>query len=87
MHSGLISIGQRQVEDVRLGAHRLQQAGRVDYTGNEFVLDTNAGTWRANQLLVATGRTPNTEALNLEGIGVETARGATRGGCWVCRRW
>jgi mercuric reductase len=52
------------------------QASRVDYSDNEFVLDTNAGTLRADQLLVATGRTPNTEALNLESIGVETARGA-----------
>jgi mercuric reductase len=52
------------------------QASRVDYTDNEFILDTNAGTLRTDQLLVATGRTPNTEALNLEGIGVETSRGA-----------
>ena len=51
------------------------QASRVDYTDHEFVLETNAGTLRAEQLLVATGRAPNTEALNLESIGVETARG------------
>lgn len=52
------------------------QASRVDYIDNEFILDTNAGTLRADQLLVATGRTPNTGALNLEDIGVETTRGA-----------
>ncbi len=52
------------------------QASRVDYTDDEFVLNTNTGTLRADQLLVATGRTPNTETLNLGGIGVETARGA-----------
>ncbi|RDB43954.1 mercury(II) reductase [Halomonas sp. DQ26W] len=52
------------------------QASRVDHTGHEFIVDTNAGTLRADQLLVATGRTPNTEALNLASIGVETARGA-----------
>ncbi|TLF53427.1 mercury(II) reductase [Halomonas urmiana] len=52
------------------------QASRVDYTNGEFVLDTNAGTLRADQLLVAAGRTPNTEALNLASIGVETTRGA-----------
>ena len=52
------------------------QASRVDYTDNEFIVDTNAGTLRADQLLVATGRTPNTEALNLASLGVETARGA-----------
>ncbi len=51
------------------------QARRVDYTDNEFIVEVNAGTLRADQLLVATGRTPNTEALNLEGIGVETVRG------------
>ncbi|MGQ4275839.1 mercury(II) reductase [Pseudidiomarina sp. E22-M8] len=55
---------------------RQTQASRVDYTDNEFIMDTNAGNLRADQLLVATGRTPNTEALNLEGIGVETSRGA-----------
>ena len=52
------------------------QASRVDYTNNEFIIGTNAGTLRADQLLVATGRTPNTEALNLEGTGVETSHGA-----------
>jgi len=52
------------------------QATRVNYANHEFVLQTNAGSLRADQLLVATGRTPNTEALNLESIGVETARGA-----------
>jgi len=52
------------------------QASCVDYTDNEFILDTNTGRLRADQLLIATGRTPNIEALNLEGIGVETAQGA-----------
>ncbi|MFN2332336.1 MAG: mercury(II) reductase, partial [Halomonas sp.] len=52
------------------------QASRVDYTHDEFAMETNAGTLHADQLLVATGRTPNTEALNLQGIGVETACGA-----------
>ncbi|WP_373188093.1 mercury(II) reductase [Halopseudomonas sp.] len=59
---------------------RQTQASRVDYTNSQFIVDTNAGaqahTMRADQLLVATGRTPNTEALNLEGIGVKTAGGA-----------
>lgn len=52
------------------------QASRVDHDSREFVLATNAGILRADQLLVATGRTPNTEPLNLEDIGVETAHGA-----------
>ncbi|MDL0432762.1 mercury(II) reductase [Marinobacter sp. TBZ242] len=55
---------------------RQTQASRVGYSDKEFVVDTNADTLRADQLLVATGRTPNTEALNLAGIGVETSRGA-----------
>jgi len=57
---------------------RQTQASRVDYSDNEFTVDTNSGSLRADQLLVATGRTPNTEALNLAGIGVETSRGAVQ---------
>jgi mercuric reductase len=52
------------------------QASRVDYIDNEFVVDTNAGRRRAEQLLVATGRSPNTDTLNLEDLGVDT-RGGT----------
>ncbi|MBB3189517.1 mercury(II) reductase [Halomonas cerina] len=52
------------------------QVSRVDYLDNEFLLDTNAGTWQADQLLVATGRTPNTDLLNLVSLGVETVHGA-----------
>jgi pyruvate/2-oxoglutarate dehydrogenase complex dihydrolipoamide dehydrogenase (E3) component len=40
------------------------------------VLETNIGILRADQLLVATGRTANTAALNLNDIGVETAHSA-----------
>ncbi len=54
------------------------QASRVDYSHEEFVLETSAGILRAEQLLVATGRKPNTKALNLEGIGVDTCDGAVR---------
>jgi len=52
------------------------QASRVDYLDGEFLLDTNAGALRADQVLIAAGRTPNTERLNLARIGVETAHGA-----------
>ena len=52
------------------------QASQISYTNEEFVLATNAGELRADRLLVAVGRTPNTDRLNLEAIGVETARGA-----------
>jgi len=54
------------------------QASAVSHNGQRFTLQTNAGTLHAQQLLVATGRTPNTEALNLEGIGVATEEGAIR---------
>lgn len=54
---------------------RQTQPRRVDYSNNEFAVDTNASTLRANQLLVATGRRPNTDVLNLAAIGVETSRG------------
>ncbi|MDX2298633.1 MAG: FAD-dependent oxidoreductase, partial [Xanthomonadaceae bacterium] len=37
-----------------------------------FVLDTSAGTLAGEALLIATGRVPNVEALNLDRIGVRT---------------
>ncbi|MEP0138472.1 mercury(II) reductase [Marinobacter sp.] len=52
------------------------QASQIRYTNEEFVLATNVGELRADRLLVAVGRTPNTDRLNLEAIGVETARRA-----------
>lgn len=52
------------------------QASQISYTDETFVLTTNAGELWADRLLVATGRTPNTDRLNLEAIGVETDRGA-----------
>ena len=47
------------------------QASRVDYLDEEFVLATNGGEVRADKLLIATGRTPNTAELNLGSAGVE----------------
>lgn len=53
------------------------QASEVAYSGGEFVLTTNRGEVRGDRLLVATGRTPNTEGLGLEHVGVQLgARGA-----------
>lgn len=52
------------------------EASHLNYLDNEFVVVTGAGTLRADQLLVATGRTPNTDGLNLEAIGVETRGGS-----------
>lgn len=45
-------------------------AGQVTYADGEFVLATGQGELRADELLVATGRTPNTRGLALEAAGV-----------------
>ncbi|TAJ30531.1 mercury(II) reductase [Bosea sp. (in: a-proteobacteria)] len=46
------------------------QASKVAYADGEFVLATGQGELRADRLLVATGRAPNTRALALEAAGV-----------------
>lgn len=46
------------------------QASRVAYVKDEFVLSTGQGEVRAERLLVATGRAPNTGDLGLEAAGV-----------------
>ncbi|MCM2306719.1 MAG: mercury(II) reductase [Sulfuritalea sp.] len=46
------------------------QASRVAYVGEEFVLTTQRGELRADKLLVATGRAPNTGSLALDAAGV-----------------
>ncbi|MBX9763836.1 MAG: mercury(II) reductase [Pseudomonadaceae bacterium] len=56
------------------------QASQVSHVEGEFVLSTNQGELRAKQLLVATGRTPNTQGLNLEAAGVKLDE---RGGIWI----
>lgn len=51
--------------------------GRVDHVDGEFIITTAEDSLRADRLLVATGRTPNTETLALAAAGVATdARGA-----------
>ena len=53
------------------------QASQVAYEDEEFVLTTERDERRTDRLLVATGRAPNTRALNLEAAGVEVnAQGA-----------
>lgn len=44
----------------------------VAHDGTEFILQSRAGEIRADHLLVATGRQPNTEQLGLEKVGVQT---------------
>ncbi|PKM12626.1 MAG: mercury(II) reductase [Gammaproteobacteria bacterium HGW-Gammaproteobacteria-3] len=46
------------------------QASRVAHVDGEFVLTTGQGKLRADKLLIATGRTPNTHGLALEAAGV-----------------
>jgi mercuric reductase len=46
------------------------QASQVAYTDGEFVLTTGRGEVRADRLLIATGRTPNTSALGIDAAGV-----------------
>nr|WP_241968718.1 mercury(II) reductase [Idiomarina tyrosinivorans] len=53
-------------------------ASEISHDDRLFTVRINAGTLQAEQLLVATGRTPNTENLNLDAIGVATERGAIR---------
>lgn len=53
------------------------QASHVAHVKGEFVLTTGHGEVRADKLLVATGRTPNTRSLALEAAGVAVnAQGA-----------
>ncbi|MBS2132274.1 mercury(II) reductase (plasmid) [Burkholderia thailandensis] len=53
------------------------QASRVVHENGEFVLTTEHGELRADQLLVATGRAPNTRNLGLDAAGVAVnAQGA-----------
>ena len=70
-------------EDERLGAELTRtfegegirvltdtQAHSVTHDGSTFTLETNAGRISGDRLLVATGRRANTEALNLDAVGV-----------------
>ena len=52
-------------------------ASFVSYDGQQFTLQTNNGAVSGDQLLVATGRMPNTAALDLDKAGVKTE---SRGG-------
>ena len=50
------------------------QASHISHADGNFTLITNNGTLTSDRLLIATGRHPNTRALNLDGIGVEIER-------------
>ena len=51
------------------------QSQSVAHVDGEFVVQTNNGELRAERLLIATGRAPNTEGLNLDAIDVKTGKG------------
>ncbi len=48
------------------------QADNVSYDGQTFTLVTSAGTIKSDQLLISTGRHPNTAQLNLEAVNIKT---------------
>lgn len=57
-----------RVEGIEVLEHT--QASRVAYRDGKFVLTTGQGEVRADKLLVATGRSPNTRDLNLDAADV-----------------
>jgi mercuric reductase len=66
-----------EAEGVRVLLHT--DVTRVTHDGRGFTVQLPGATLRADQLLVATGRVPNTRALELDRAGVATdARGAIR---------
>lgn len=59
--------------------HNQTQTEQVDFDDNQFIVTTSQGILKADKLLLATGRAPNTRSLNLEAIGVQTEKnGAIR---------
>ena len=54
---------------------RQTQTRSVRHENGEFILDTSAGELRGDALLVATGRTPNGDSLDLAKAGVWAAKG------------
>jgi mercuric reductase len=61
-------------EGIAVIEHTSPRAVRRD--GNEVVVESARGELRAEELLVATGRRPRTDALGLEAVGVELGAGA-----------
>ena len=60
-----------RAEGIEVLEHR--EASQVAHVDGEFVLTTGHGDIRADRLLVATGRTPNTHSLVLDAAGVRGA--------------
>ncbi|MDQ6959652.1 MAG: mercury(II) reductase, partial [Mariprofundaceae bacterium] len=68
---GLVKVFEQ--EGARVLLHTLPDSVTHDEKG--FVLASRAGEIRCDQLLVATGRSPNTRALALDNIGIKTGTG------------
>jgi len=73
-----LGLGLKEVfegEGIRVLTHTVPSA--VHYESNQFILQTPEGEIHGDQLLVATGRKPNTDTLQLDKAGIETGvRGA-----------
>jgi mercuric reductase len=67
---GKALAGILEEEGARLLPHTVPDA--IAHDGETFILTTRHGELRADRLLVATGRQPNTERLALDRAGVET---------------
>ena len=67
------ALGQVLVDE-GISVLRQTQVSSVTHAKSEFVLETSGGQLRGDALLIATGRTPNIEGLNLGGIGVKTRK-------------
>jgi mercuric reductase len=63
--------------DEHIQVFKQTQIHSVGHADEEFVLHTSAGEMRSDKLLIATGRAPNTETLNLDAIGVRTGSDGT----------
>jgi mercuric reductase len=50
------------------------QASHISHDGQQFSLQTNAGTLNGDRLLVSTGRHANTTQLNLQAVGINTEK-------------
>ena len=48
------------------------QANKITHDGTNFILDTTAGNLKSDQLLISTGRHPNTQSLNLNAANIKT---------------
>lgn len=59
-----------EAEGIRVLDHTLPE--QIRHTGQEFVLGMSTAELRGDQLLLATGRTPNTDSLELARAGIHT---------------